>query len=178
MGRRLTDLEIVLGTQRRELQVWRRQDYCQERSSEQEQVEGLTLEQEAELLEQRRGKDFASMTERLGRLEELARCGVRSLPSLTDLPLNRVGAARTCHHLLKAGLRFSNSYSSFFSPRSRQSGHYFIDPDGPGVGAPPVQVFKRRMEIDNVCTLIGSRCTVTCDQAQQGWATTSKESRR
>ena len=86
-----------------------RQDYCQARSSEQEEVEGLTLEQEAELLEQKRGKDFASMTERLGRLEELARCGVRSLKSLTDLPLNRVGAARTCHHLLKAGLRFSNS---------------------------------------------------------------------
>ena len=71
-------------------------------------MEGLTLEQEAELLEQKRGKDFASMTERLGRLEELARCGVRGLPSLTDLHLNRVGAARTCHHLLKAGLRFSN----------------------------------------------------------------------
>ena len=71
-------------------------------------MEGLTLEQEAELLEQKRGKDFASMTERLGRLEELARYGVRSVKSLTDLPLNRVGAARTCHHLLKAGLRFSN----------------------------------------------------------------------
>ena len=105
-------------------------------------MEGLTLEQEAELLEQKRGKDFASMTERLGRLEELARYGVRSVKSLTDLPLKRVGAARTCHHLLKAGLRFSKSYSSF-SPRSRQSGHYFIDPDGPGVGAPPVQVFER-----------------------------------
>ena len=37
------------------------------------QVEGLTLEQEAELMKQDRGKDFASMTERLGRLEELAR---------------------------------------------------------------------------------------------------------
>ena len=114
MGRRLEDLEIVLGTQRRELQVGEgkiiaRRDYCQARSSEQEEVEGLTLEQEAELLEQKRGKDFASMTERLGRLEELARCGVRSLKSLTDLPLSRVGAARTCHHLLKAGLRFSNS---------------------------------------------------------------------
>ena len=37
------------------------------------QVEGLTLEQEAELMKRDRGKDFASMTERLGRLEELAR---------------------------------------------------------------------------------------------------------
>ena len=66
-------------------------------------MEGLTLEQEAELMKQDRGKDFASMTERLGRLEELARLK----QSFLTICVFRVGAARTCHHLLKAGLRFS-----------------------------------------------------------------------
>ena len=69
------------------------------------QVEGLTLEQETELMNQDRGKDFASMTERLGRLEELARLNQSCLTFL--LCICRVGAARTCHHLLKAGLRCS-----------------------------------------------------------------------
>ena len=69
MGRRLADLEIVLGTHRKEIQV--REAKVTLLTSI--QVEGLTLEQEAELMKQDRGKDFASMTERLGRLEELAR---------------------------------------------------------------------------------------------------------
>ena len=94
VGRRLADLEIVLGTHRREVQVKTSlmtfsrlleegsssnleeviikepKDYLISSSI---QVEGLTLEQEAELMKRDRGKDFASMTERLGRLEELAR---------------------------------------------------------------------------------------------------------
>ena len=69
VGRRLADLEIVLGTHRKEMQV--REAKVTLLSSI--QVEGLTLEQEVELMKQDRGKDFASMTERLGRLEELAR---------------------------------------------------------------------------------------------------------
>ena len=69
VGRRLADLEIVLGTHRKEMQV--REAKVTLLTSI--QVEGLTLEQEAELMKQDRGKDFASMTERLGRLEELAR---------------------------------------------------------------------------------------------------------
>ena len=48
------------------------------------------------------------------------------LKHLRTTALVRVGTARTCHQLMRAGLR--------------ESGHYFIDPDGPGVGAPPVQV--------------------------------------
>ena len=69
VGRRLADLEIVLGTHRKEMQV--REAKVTLLTSI--QVEGLTLEQEVELMKQDRGKDFASMTERLGRLEELAR---------------------------------------------------------------------------------------------------------
>ena len=69
VGRRLADLEIVLGTHRKEMQVRE----AKVTSLTSIQVEGLTLEQEAELMKQDRGKDFASMTERLGRLEELAR---------------------------------------------------------------------------------------------------------
>ena len=41
--------------------------------------------------------------------------------------LGRMTLARTCKQLKDFGVK--------------ESGYYFIDPDGPGVGAPPVQVF-------------------------------------
>ena len=45
--------------------------------------------------------------------------------------------------------------------KSRESGHYFIDPDGPGVGASPVQVIWVDQLFKNISSM--SVVQVYCD---------------
>ena len=74
------------------------------------QAEGLTLEQEKEVEEEERGRDFSSLTDRVARLEGLARWVAPASPPATvhqgrggeDLPPTDEGGAqvRSCTCLL------------------------------------------------------------------------------
>ena len=180
VGRRLADLEIVLGTHRKEMQVrgnkksphwppsrWKGWPWSRRRSWW-SKTGGKTL------LQWRKDSE-----------------GWRSSPGRSSFSfwgvfrfICRVGAARTCHHLLKAGVRCSGKlilcFHLYVAIKSRESGHYFIDPDGPGVGASPVQVLRFGwINFSRISpTWVSSRCTVTCALAQPGWVMIYKESRR
>jgi hypothetical protein len=93
-----------------------------------------------------RAGEQAGLTHRVGGLLLLPR-QVGRLEALA-----RLGTARTCSQLTAAGLRSLSVRTVVLA--ARESGQYFIDPDGPGVGAPPVQVSNTTHHVCYACVQV------------------------
>ena len=187
VGRRLADLEIVLGTHRREVQVKRSQS----------NPWWPLPSRWKDWLWSRRQSWWSKTGERTLPPWQRGWEGWRSSPGRSNLVnldiflcICRVGAARTCHHLLKAGLRWSgkpnghslmiryvcqchNKIQGVWPLLHRPWRPWGGCPSSPGSSS--VLTWGRLLKGS---ALMLSRCTVTCVQAQQGWGTTCRESRR